>query len=64
MKLDPYINFSELKLNYKNHISPRGKVALVTGGTGRIGSIFVSIFLLNDFKVIIASRTKKKFKAC
>tara|TARA_Y100000768_G_scaffold375715_1_gene346821 strand:- start:420 stop:1247 length:828 start_codon:yes stop_codon:yes gene_type:complete len=62
MKLDPYINFSELKLNYKNSISPRGKVALVTGGTGRIGSIFVSIFLLNDFKVIIASRLKKKFK--
>jgi len=61
MKLDPYIDFLDLEKNYKDYISPRGKVALVTGGSGRIGSIFVSLFLLNNFEVIIASRSKKKF---
>lgn len=61
MQLDPYIDFLDLERNYKNYITPRGKVALVTGGSGRIGSIFVALFLLNNFEVIIASRSKKKF---
>ena len=61
MKLDPFIDFSYLKSNYKKIISPKGKVALVTGGSGRIGSIFVSLFLLNDFTVISTSRNKIKF---
>ena len=61
MKLDPYIDFSYLVSNYKKIISPSGKVAVVTGGSGRIGSIFVSLFLLNNFTVLAPSRNKKKF---
>ena len=56
-----FILILHLKSNYKKIISPKGKVALVTGGSGRIGSIFVSLFLLNDFTVISTSRNKIKF---
>ncbi len=62
MKLDPYINFNFLKKNYKKLSNPEGKIALITGGTGRIGSVFTSIYLLNDFKVYVLSRDQKKFK--
>jgi short-subunit dehydrogenase len=61
MKLDPYIDFNYLLKNYKKILSPSGKVALVTGGSGRIGSIFVSLFLLNNFTVLAPSRNKSKF---
>lgn len=62
MKLDPYIEFKSLVKNYKKLSSPDGKTVLITGGSGRIGSVFSSVYLINNFKVIILSRDKKKFQ--
>lgn len=62
MKLDPYIEFKSLVKNYKKLSSPDGKSVLITGGSGRIGSVFTSVYLINNFKVIILSRDKKKFQ--
>ena len=63
MKLDPYIEFKSLVKNYKKLSSPDGKTVLITGGSGRIGSVFSSVYLINNFKVIILSRDKKNFKS-
>ena len=36
--------------------------ALVTGGCGRVGSVFVSVLLNKGYNVIVLSRTKKNYK--
>ena len=61
MILDPYIDFKNLKENYLNLNSPKGNVVFITGGAGRIGSIFSSIFIINKFKVYVLSRSKRNF---
>lgn len=60
MKLDPYLDFKDL-LKINNKIAPKRKTAIITGGSGRIGSIFSSYLVLNDCEVIILSRNEKKF---
>lgn len=47
------IKFKKTRNYYKN--------AVISGGTGRIGSVFVNELLLQNYKVIILSRSQKKF---
>ncbi len=62
MKLDPYLDFNYLKRNYNKLSKPSGKLAIITGGSGRIGSVFSSLFLMNGVDVLVVSRSKEKFE--
>jgi len=60
MKLDPYLDFQYIYKNYnKNNLN--NKMALITGGSGRVGSVFTNTFLVNGCEVLILSRDEKKF---
>jgi NAD(P)-dependent dehydrogenase (short-subunit alcohol dehydrogenase family) len=53
-------------LKYKDFISSRkekksDKFAVISGGTGRIGSIFINELLFLGYKVAVISRSKEKF---
>ena len=61
MNKDTFLDYNYLK-SVKNILSkPDNGTAIITGGCGRIGSIFTGLFLMNNIKVIILSKTKKKF---
>jgi len=60
MKLDPFIDFKYIVKNHNKNIL-NNKTAVVTGGSGRIGSVFSSILLVNGCEVLILSRDEKKF---
>lgn len=61
MNKDKFLNYNYLK-NYKDTLSkPNKSIAIITGGCGRIGSVFTGIFLKNSIKVLILSKTKDKF---
>jgi NAD(P)-dependent dehydrogenase (short-subunit alcohol dehydrogenase family) len=47
-------------LNNKNKKNKK-KFAIITGGTGRIGSVFVNELLHQNYEVLILSRSKNKF---
>ena len=38
------------------------KIAIITGGTGRIGSVFLNELIRQNYKIYLLSRYKKKFK--
>ncbi len=53
-------------LTYKNFLNSKirkkkNKTAVITGGCGRIGSIFTSQLLYDNFEVICLSKTNKKY---
>ena len=56
---DKFINFSLFKKRKKLYNSK--EFAVVTGGCGRIGSIYTSLLLLYGLNVIVVSRTKDNF---
>ena len=56
---DNFLSYSK-SVNKKKIFSP-GDYAVVTGGCGRIGSIYTSIFLDYGINVIVLSRTKNNF---
>tara|TARA_Y100000591_G_scaffold251714_1_gene223194 strand:+ start:1078 stop:1908 length:831 start_codon:yes stop_codon:yes gene_type:complete len=56
---DKFINFSLFKKRKKLFNSK--EFAVVTGGCGRIGSIYTSLLLLYGLNVIVLSRTKDNF---
>ena len=60
--LDSFINFQDLKKNsITRHALSLKDTAIVTGGCGRIGSIFTSLFLLYGLNVIVLSRSKENY---
>lgn len=38
------------------------KIAVITGGTGRIGSVFLNELILQNYKIYLLSRYKKNYK--
>ncbi len=55
-----YLEFSETKK--KNQSNKTNRVAVITGGFGRIGSVFLNELLSRDYTCICLSRNKVKFK--
>ena len=51
----------EIKIKDLNLVNINHKVAVISGGTGRIGSIFTILLLNSGCKVISLSRSKDKF---
>jgi len=48
-------------LEVENKFSKKKIYSIVTGGAGRIGSIYTSVLLKKGFNVIIASRSQNHF---
>ena len=53
-------------LNYRNflkskNIKKKNKTAVITGGCGRVGSIFTSQLLYDNYEVICLSKTNTKY---
>ncbi len=61
MNSDNFLDYSRLIKIKKKISSPDKGTAVITGGCGRIGSIFTGLFLSHNLKVIILSKTNKKF---
>ena len=61
MNSDNYLDYNRLIKIKKKISSPDKGTAVITGGCGRIGSVFTSLFLSHNLKVIILSKTNKKF---
>jgi short-subunit dehydrogenase len=61
MSKDIYLDFNYFQNIKKKLFSIEKGLAVVSGGCGRVGSIFTNIFISNDIKVLILSRNKKKF---
>jgi len=59
-KNDPFSDFNLKTIKYAHSFSEINNV-VITGGTGRIGSVFVRVLLSNNIKVLSLSRNKKKF---
>lgn len=49
------------KIKNKNNKNNKNKIAIITGGVGRIGSIFTNELLHQNCKVLCLSRSEKKF---
>jgi gluconate 5-dehydrogenase len=58
---DTFLSVNDLDTQNKNKFSKSISYSIVTGGAGRIGSIYTSVLLKKGFNVIIASRTKNLF---
>jgi short-subunit dehydrogenase len=56
-----FFTIENLKKVKKNSYKILGDTAIITGGCGRIGSVFTSIFLSYGLKVIILSRTNNDY---
>lgn len=56
-----FFTIENLKKTKKNSYKILGDTAIITGGCGRIGSVFTSIFLSYGLKVIILSRTNNDY---
>ena len=59
--MEKFLSYKLLQNYRENKNENRKSVALVTGGVGRIGSIFTGSLLLKKNKVVVLSRDKKKF---
>lgn len=59
LSLDSFFN---LNTYLKPSINNSEYFALVTGGCGRIGSVFTSVLLKKGYNVIVLSRTNNKYK--
>ena len=55
-----YLDYSKIKKK-ENKVSPK-KIAVITGGSGRIGSVFLNELIFNNYICICLSREKKKKK--
>ena len=62
-KKDLYLNYNKF-INFKKKFSAKKnrKNAIVVGGSGRIGSVFMGDLLTKGYQVICLSRSNKKFK--
>lgn len=58
--MDNFAKFGKSEINNTNSLS-NIKNAIVTGGAGRIGSVFVKLLINNKIYVLIGSRSEKKF---
>jgi NAD(P)-dependent dehydrogenase (short-subunit alcohol dehydrogenase family) len=58
--MDDFLIETSKKIKEKNHC--HHKTAIITGGSGRIGSVFAKILLQNKTKVICLSRDQNKFE--
>lgn len=61
-KNDSFSDFDLKTIKYAHSFSEINNV-VITGGTGRIGSIFVRLLLSNNIKVLSLSRDSKKFNS-
>tara|TARA_A100001015_G_C15028084_1_gene731597 strand:+ start:61 stop:864 length:804 start_codon:yes stop_codon:yes gene_type:complete len=52
---------SEIKNDYLNFLKIKHRVAVISGGSGRVGSVFTNLLLQSGCKVVCLSRSKKKF---
>ena len=59
--MDKFLSYKNFIKDKKKFISKKRKFAVITGGCGRIGSVFVSHLLYNGYKVICLSKTNKKY---
>lgn len=59
-KLDLFINLEALN-HIKNDKKNENITALVTGGCGRVGSVYTSVLLKKGINVIVLSRSKKYY---
>ena len=60
INMDNFSTFSKEHINIKNSIK-NINCAVVTGGAGRVGSVFTKILLSNKIKVFCLSRSMKNF---
>lgn len=58
--MDSFLSFKKF-LNFKKKKYGKNLFALISGGSGRIGSVFTNQLLLNNYTVISLSRNKKQF---
>ena len=58
--MDKFLSYKNFLKNKKKLISKKKKFAVITGGCGRIGSVFIGQLLYNGYKVICLSKTEKK----
>ena len=56
---DTFLSVKDLEI--ENKFSTKKFYSIVTGGAGRIGSVYTSILLKKGFNVIVASRTQNLF---
>jgi len=61
MNQNQFLDLNSLKLFKKKLSKPVKGIAIVTGGCGRIGSVFTSLFLYHGISVIVLSKNKKNF---
>ena len=55
-----YLDYSKIKKK-ENKVSPK-KIAVITGGSGRIGSVFLNELFLIIIFVFVYQEKKKKYK--
>ena len=58
--MDKFLSYKNFLNNKKKLISKKNKFAVITGGCGRIGSVFIGQLLYNGYKTICLSKTEKK----
>jgi NAD(P)-dependent dehydrogenase (short-subunit alcohol dehydrogenase family) len=58
---DEFLSVDDLEFKNKNKFSKSTSYSIITGGAGRIGSVYTSVLLKKGFNVIIASRTNNLF---
>ena len=58
--MDNFSEFSNDKINLNISIQ-KYNTAIITGGAGRVGSVFTKILINNNVKVFCFSRSKKNF---
>ena len=58
--MDKFLSYKNFLKNKKKLISKKKKFAVITGGCGRIGSVFIGQLLYNGYKTICLSKTEKK----
>ena len=59
--MDQFLTFKNFLISKKQEKVKKGLTAVITGGSGRIGSIFTNQLLLNGHHVISLSRDKYQF---
>ena len=59
--MDKYLSYKSFLTYKKKNKFKKNSIAIVTGGVGRIGSIFTGQLLSNGNKVICLSRNKKSY---
>ena len=59
--MDKFLSYNNFLKNKKTLLLKKEKFAVITGGSGRIGSVFTSQLLYNGYKVICLSKTRQKY---